>query len=109
MIEQLPSAAATNSQPATSVDKESFTSMLHAAHHASHSAGKEGKANPSEKGGVAAEKQKTVFGVVDIDLAAFAGKGKMTRRFLLRGSRTNATIKLTVDMRWIGGDETWAA
>ncbi|OCF58521.1 hypothetical protein L486_04554 [Kwoniella mangroviensis CBS 10435] len=54
-------------------------------------------------------KEKTVFGIVDIDLAAFAGKGKMTRRFLLKGSRTNATIKLSVDMRWIGGEAKWAA
>ncbi|WWC65438.1 uncharacterized protein I303_108056 [Kwoniella dejecticola CBS 10117] len=54
-------------------------------------------------------RERTVFGIVDIDLAPFAGKGRMTRRFLLKGSRTNATIKLTVDMRWIGGEERWAA
>ncbi|WWD20570.1 hypothetical protein CI109_105046 [Kwoniella shandongensis] len=55
------------------------------------------------------EKTKTVFGVVDVDLAAFAGKGRMTRRFLLKGSRTNATVKLTIDMKWIGGEEKWTA
>ncbi|WRT70516.1 uncharacterized protein IL334_007514 [Kwoniella shivajii] len=54
-------------------------------------------------------REKTVFGIVDLDLAAFAGKGKLTRRFLLKGSRTNATIKLTVDMKWIGGEDKWAA
>lgn len=36
------------------------------------------------------------FGVVDIDLAGFAGKGRTTRRFLLRGSRTNATIRVSL-------------
>ncbi|WWC72386.1 uncharacterized protein I206_106348 [Kwoniella pini CBS 10737] len=54
-------------------------------------------------------KDRTFFGIVDIDLAPFAGKGRTTRRFLLKGSRTNATVKLTVDMRWIGGEERWAA
>lgn len=79
--------------------------MMHAVHahvHGDHR-------NPSEKHTTSGETQKTVFGTVDIDLAAFAGKGRMTRRFLLVGSRTNATIKLSVDMRWVGGEEKWAA
>lgn len=53
--------------------------------------------------------ERTVFGKVDIDLAAFAGRGKTTRKFLLAGSRTNATIRLTVDMTWIGGEGNWIA
>lgn len=53
--------------------------------------------------------ERTVFGKVDIDLAAFAGRGKTTRKFLLNGSRTNATVRLTVDMSWIGGEGNWIA
>jgi hypothetical protein len=34
------------------------------------------------------------FGTVHVDLAPFAGKGKLTRRFLLMGSKTNATVKV---------------
>lgn len=101
VIEQL-STSTVNGHPASATDKESLTSMLHNATHG------DTKSTSSEKS-TNAEKQKTVFGIVDIDLAAFAGKGRTTRRFLLRGSRTNATIKLTVDMRWIGGEELWAA
>ncbi|GFZ48244.1 hypothetical protein JCM24511_05992 [Saitozyma sp. JCM 24511] len=105
VIEQLPTAAATSMQQASGADKDSLGSVLSAAHHAAHP---HGTANPSE-GKKSTSGEKTVFGIVDVDLAAFAGKGKTTRRFLLRGSRTNATIKLTVDMRWIGGEETWVA
>lgn len=66
-----------------------------------------------QKDGKSAAKRKptgetTPFGQVDVDLAPFAGKGKTTRRFLLRGSRTNATVKLTVEMKWVGGEEYWA-
>jgi hypothetical protein len=49
------------------------------------------------------------FGYVEIDLAPFANKGRMMRRFLLRESRTNATVKVAVDMRQIGGETNWAA
>jgi len=35
------------------------------------------------------------FGTVHVDLAAFAGKGRLTRRFLLEGSKTNATVKVS--------------
>jgi hypothetical protein len=91
VIEQLPTAAATSMQQASGADKDSLGSVLSAAHHAAHP---HGTANPSEgKKGTSGEK--TIFGIVDVDLAAFAGKGKTTRRFLLRGSRTNATIKVS--------------
>jgi hypothetical protein len=49
------------------------------------------------------------FGRVNIDLAAFAGRGRTTRKFLLKGSRTNATVQISVDMTWIGGDDNWIA
>jgi hypothetical protein len=103
VIQQYPSKAATNSSPAVG-DEKGMASVIHAVHHVHH----EGK-NPSERNSGNAESHKTIFGTVDVDLAAFAGKGKTTRSFLLRGSRTNATIKLTVDMRWVGGEERWAA
>ncbi|WVO17553.1 hypothetical protein L204_105248 [Cryptococcus depauperatus] len=50
-----------------------------------------------------------MFGKVDVDLAPFAGKGRMTRRFLLKGSRTNATLKISVEMQWVTGDSNWVA
>lgn len=51
----------------------------------------------------------STFGKVNIDLAAFAGKGKTTRKFLLKGSRTNATIKICVEMTWVGGESHWSS
>lgn len=55
------------------------------------------------------EKSPIKFGMIDIDLAPFAGKGRMTRRFLLKGSRTNATVKVTVELQWVGGEMDWVA
>lgn len=55
------------------------------------------------------KEERTVFGIVEIDLAPFAGKGRMMRRFLLKGSRTNATVKVAVDMKQVGGEANWAA
>ncbi|WVF68150.1 hypothetical protein IAT40_002913 [Kwoniella sp. CBS 6097] len=103
VIEQLPAPGRSSSNPATGADN-SLGSTLAAVHIADKK-----DYHPSEAGDKRENREKTVFGVVDVDLAAFAGKGRMTRRFLLRGSRTNATIKLTVDMRWIGGEDKWAA
>jgi hypothetical protein len=51
----------------------------------------------------------TAFGRVHIDLAAFAGRGRTTRKFLLKGSRTNATVQITVEMNFVGGDRDWVA
>lgn len=62
-----------------------------------------------KKVATAASGIKSVFGVVDLDLAAFAGKGRVTRRFLLRGSRTNAVVRLTIEMKWLGGESDWVA
>ena len=92
IVEQLPTPAATSAQAATGANKESLGSIVQAIHHADH-----GKGNPSELGKALkgfTDGEKTIFGVVDVDLAAFAGKGRTTRRFLLKGSKTNATIKV---------------
>jgi len=105
VVQQYPSKSATNASPAVG-DKDGMASVIHAVHHARHH---NADNNPSERNSGNAEGEKTVFGTIDIDLAAFAGRGKTRRRFLLRGSRTNATIKLTVDMKWVGGEELWAA
>ena len=51
----------------------------------------------------------TAFGRVHIDLAAFAGRGRTTRKFLLKGSRTNATVQITVEMNFVRGDRDWVA
>ncbi|WVQ85993.1 hypothetical protein IAT38_008161 [Cryptococcus sp. DSM 104549] len=53
------------------------------------------------------EKSPIKYGTIDVDLAPFAGKGRMTRRFLLKGSRTNATVKVTVELKFMGGEENW--
>ena len=95
IIEQLPTPAATSAQAATGANPDNVGSMLQAIHHADHA---NGKGNPSELGKGSREATnggKSIFGIVDVDLAVFAGKGKMTRSFLLRGSKTNATIKVS--------------
>ncbi|ORX41158.1 hypothetical protein BD324DRAFT_606802 [Kockovaella imperatae] len=104
VIYQMPTAFATSGAHANGA-KDTLTSALHAAHVANHQGdGKHG--NPSEgRQGSQAETLKTAFGMVDFDLAPFAGKGPTTRRFLLRGSRTNATIKVSVEMKWLAGEE----
>lgn len=100
IVEQLPTPAATSTQPANGANKDSLGSMTQAVHHIDYANG-----NPSELGGGKASRgmttdgEKAVFGMVDIDLAAFAGKGRTTRRFLLKGSRTNATIKVSEVLR----------
>lgn len=53
-------------------------------------------------------KENILFGYTNIDLAPFADHGRTARRFLLKDSKTNATIRITVDMKYIGGDQDWA-
>ncbi|OCF33610.1 hypothetical protein I316_04683 [Kwoniella heveanensis BCC8398] len=103
VIEQLPAPGKSSSISTAGADAslESTSAAAQKSNKKDH--------HPTEAGDRRENREKSVFGVVDVDLAAFAGKGKMTRRFLLRGSRTNATIKLSVDMRWIGGEQNWAA
>ena len=92
-IAQHPTMRAMEAENESTVHKDSVVSKIMTVRQARARPDGDGKANPSERGNSGAELEKTVFGAVDIDLAAFAGKGKLTRRFLLRGSRTNATIK----------------
>ncbi|KAL7421336.1 hypothetical protein Q5752_004221 [Cryptotrichosporon argae] len=83
-----------------------------------HKAGKEDASGDESRRSEAARERerakeredlKSVYGWVDIDLAPFAGLGPTTRKFLLRNSKTNATIRITVQMHWVGGEERWAA
>ena len=93
IIEQLPTPTTTSTQAATGAKPDNVGSKLQAIHQADH-----GKGHPSElsKGSrEGANGGKSIFGIVDVDLAVFAGKGKMSRSFLLRGSKTNATIKVS--------------
>lgn len=53
------------------------------------------------------EREGTVLGHVNVDLAPFADQGPTARRYLLMNSRTNATLRISVDMRCIGGDMEW--
>ncbi|EIW69885.1 hypothetical protein TREMEDRAFT_61656 [Tremella mesenterica DSM 1558] len=99
-VEQMLVSGATSSAPAQAADTDSVASVLAAAHHAQRLPG-----NPSEAG---KRGEKESYGWVDIDLAMFAGRGRVTRRFLLQG-RTNALVKLTVEMKFMGGEEKWTA
>ncbi|KAF9461768.1 hypothetical protein BDZ94DRAFT_1370507 [Collybia nuda] len=49
------------------------------------------------------------LGVVYLDLAQYAGKGEVGRRYLLRNSRTNATLKLTVSVTHASGPSEFHA
>ncbi|KAH9944892.1 N-terminal C2 in EEIG1 and EHBP1 proteins-domain-containing protein [Amylocystis lapponica] len=44
-------------------------------------------------------------GEVYINLAEYADAGPVTRRYLLRQSKTNATLKLTIELEHIGGEK----
>ena len=107
-VEQLPVAGSggVSALPAQGADKDSASSMLAATRHAN---GNAHHGNPSEVGkrGMSGTTPES-YGWVDIDLAMFAGRGRCTRRFLLKG-RTNALVKITVEMRLLGGEEKWTA
>ncbi|KAI0703860.1 N-terminal C2 in EEIG1 and EHBP1 proteins-domain-containing protein [Cerioporus squamosus] len=45
------------------------------------------------------------LGAVYLNLAEYADAGKVTRRYLLRQSKTNATLKLTIELEHIGGEK----
>ncbi|KAJ8083357.1 hypothetical protein PM082_009229 [Marasmius tenuissimus] len=50
------------------------------------------------------------LGAVYLDLAQYAGVGEaVTRRYLLRKSKTNATLKLTTEVTFISGDPNYIA
>ena len=105
-IWQTPTPTATSSSKATGANKDSLSSMLQAQHQLNHG---DGKQNPSERGSGSSDSVKTSFGTVNIDLAPFAGKGPLTRQFLLDGGRTNAMIKVSINMKWVGGQQDWIA
>ncbi|CAE6337869.1 unnamed protein product [Rhizoctonia solani] len=54
-------------------------------------------------------KPRAALGVVRINLAEYAGKGPVTRRYLLRESKTNATLKLTIQVKWLSGEQDYVA
>ncbi|KAG8924356.1 hypothetical protein FRC03_011266 [Tulasnella sp. 419] len=47
------------------------------------------------------------FGVLYLNLAEYADAGPVTRRYLLRESKTNATLKLTIESVWVHGDRDY--
>ena len=48
------------------------------------------------------------FGYVNIDLAPFAAHPRMSRRYLLKASKSNANIKVCVELKWVGGEDRWS-
>lgn len=48
-------------------------------------------------------------GVVQLNLAEYADAGPVTRRYLLRQSKTNATLKLTIELEHVGGERRYQA
>ncbi|CAE6473327.1 hypothetical protein ACGC1H_006350 [Rhizoctonia solani] len=54
-------------------------------------------------------KPRAALGVVRLNLAEYAGKGPVTRRYLLRESKTNATLKLTIEVKWLSGEQDYVA
>ncbi|KAG0703533.1 hypothetical protein DFH29DRAFT_435658 [Suillus ampliporus] len=49
------------------------------------------------------------LGAVSLNLAQYVGAGVVARRYLLRQSKTNATLKLTVQLEHIGGEPSYIA
>ncbi|TFK69857.1 hypothetical protein BDN72DRAFT_857388 [Pluteus cervinus] len=49
------------------------------------------------------------FGALYLNLAEYASAGVVTRRYLLSESKTNATMKLTIQLQNVGGETNWKA
>ncbi|KAI0689329.1 N-terminal C2 in EEIG1 and EHBP1 proteins-domain-containing protein [Cytidiella melzeri] len=47
------------------------------------------------------------LGAIYLNLAEYANQGPVTRRYLLRESKTNATLKITLEVKRVGGEETF--
>ncbi|OBZ76213.1 hypothetical protein A0H81_03003 [Grifola frondosa] len=47
------------------------------------------------------------LGEVYLNLAEYADAGPVTRRYLLRQSKTNATLRLTIELEHIGGEKNY--
>ncbi|KAH8112316.1 hypothetical protein DFH11DRAFT_1745178 [Phellopilus nigrolimitatus] len=53
--------------------------------------------------------QNPQLGAVYLNLAEYVGEGPVTRRYLLRQSKTNATLQLTLELTHIGGETAYKA
>ncbi|PSR75636.1 hypothetical protein PHLCEN_2v8927 [Hermanssonia centrifuga] len=51
--------------------------------------------------------QRPRLGAVYLNLAEYANAGPVTRRYLLRDSKTNATLKLTIEVEYVGGEKNY--
>ncbi|TEB32816.1 hypothetical protein FA13DRAFT_228708 [Coprinellus micaceus] len=49
------------------------------------------------------------LGAVSINLAEYVGKGKVERRFLLKESKVNATLKLAIEVNYMSGYQGYIA
>ncbi|KZT26015.1 hypothetical protein NEOLEDRAFT_261250 [Neolentinus lepideus HHB14362 ss-1] len=49
------------------------------------------------------------LGHVILNLAEYVGAGPVTRNYLLRQSKTNAVLKLTTDVQYVGGEKAYKA
>lgn len=47
------------------------------------------------------------LGAVYLNLAEYVGQGKVERRYLLRQSKTNATLKVSIEIEHVGGEEKY--
>lgn len=61
------------------------------------------------------KKEEVKAGEVWLDLSQFVGTGNggngetASRRYLLKDSKTNATLRVSVEMEWVGGDSHYVA
>lgn len=59
------------------------------------------------------KKEEIKTGEVMLDLSQFVGSSRnpvgVTRRYLLKDSKTNATLRVTVQMEWVGGETHYIA
>ncbi|KDQ09575.1 hypothetical protein BOTBODRAFT_58627 [Botryobasidium botryosum FD-172 SS1] len=49
------------------------------------------------------------LGVVELNLAEYVGAGSVTRRYLLKESKVNATLRVTIELEKIGGVDQFVA
>lgn len=66
-----------------------------------------------ESMGDAGKKEEIKAGEVSLDLSQFVGNGEgasgSPRRYLLKDCKTNATLRVTVTMEWVGGESDYIA
>ncbi|KAF8802042.1 hypothetical protein BYT27DRAFT_7226612 [Phlegmacium glaucopus] len=61
---------------------------------------------PDDPGG---SPQNPRLGAVYLNLAEYVGKGSVERKYLLKESKTNAVLKLTVELEHVSGETTYIA